>query len=53
MAEKSQHATSAANLKFLHYKRQILFRNFKWRSGTGNYKVTSARDFSKFVKGRR
>jgi hypothetical protein len=25
----------AAHLKFLHHKRQILFRNFKWKDGTG------------------
>jgi len=25
----------AAHLKFLHDKRQILFRNFKWKGGTG------------------
>jgi hypothetical protein len=27
--------TSAAYLKFLHHKRRILFRNFKWKTGTG------------------
>ncbi len=27
--------TSAAHLKFLRDRRQIPFRNFKWRSGTG------------------
>jgi hypothetical protein len=25
---------SAAHLKFLQHKRQIPFRNFKWKSGT-------------------
>jgi hypothetical protein len=28
---------SAAHLKFLHRRRQILSRNFKWKSGTKNY----------------
>ena len=53
MAERSEHATSATHLKFLHHERQIPFRNFKWTSGTGIIKFASARDFSKFVKGRR
>src|SRR5579872_7133462 len=42
---------SAAHLKFLHHKRQILSRNFKWKSGTGNYGFASVHDFPKFVKG--
>jgi hypothetical protein len=41
---------SAAHLKFLHHKRQIQSRNFKWKSGTRKYKVASAHDFPKFVK---
>ena len=42
---------SAAHLKFLHRKRQIPSRNFKWKSGTRNYGFGSAHDFPKFVKG--
>jgi orotate phosphoribosyltransferase len=53
MAEGREHAASAAHLKFLRYKRQIRFGNFKWKSGTRMIGFTSARDFSKFVKGRR
>ena len=53
MAEGNEHGTSATHLKFLHHKRQIPFRNFKWKSGTRIIKFASARDFSKFVKGRR
>jgi hypothetical protein len=30
----TQASASAAHLKFLHHKRQILSRNFKWKSGT-------------------
>jgi len=43
----------AAHLKFLHDKRQILFRNFKWKSGTRIIRFASAHDFPKFVKGGR
>ena len=43
--------TGAAHLKFLHRKRQIPFRNFKWISGTRNHTFASAHDFPKFVKG--
>ena len=53
MAAATELNASAAHLKFLHHKRQILFRNFKWRSGTRIIGLASARDFSKFVKGRR
>jgi hypothetical protein len=45
--------TSAAHLKFLHYKRQILSRNFKWKAALVMKKLASAHDFPKFVKGRR
>jgi hypothetical protein len=44
-------STSAAHLKFLHYKQRILSRNFKWESGTRINKFASAHDFPKFVKG--
>jgi hypothetical protein len=42
---------SAAHLKFLHRKRQIPFRNFKWKSGTTVYRLASAHGFPKFVNG--
>jgi len=42
--------TIAAHLKLLLNKRQIPFRNFKWKSGTRNHTFASAHDFPKFVK---
>ena len=42
--------TSAAHLKLLLNKRQIPFRNFKWKNGTRNHTFASARDLPKFVK---
>ena len=53
MAAAAEHAASAAHLKFLHRERQTPFRNFEWKSGTSIKSFASARDFSKFVKGRR
>ena len=41
--------TSAAHLKLLLNKRQIPFRNFKWKSGTRFNMFASAHDFPKFV----
>ena len=40
----------AAYLKFLHHKRRIRSRNFKWKSGTRINKFSSAHDFPKFVE---
>ena len=53
MVAAAEHTSGVADLKFLHHKRPIPFRNFKWRSGTGMIGLTGARDFSKFVKGER
>ncbi len=44
-------STSAAHLKFLHYKQRVPPRNFKWESGTSINKFASAHDFPTFVKG--
>jgi hypothetical protein len=53
MAADNEHTASAAHLKFLRHERQIRFGNFKWKNGIRMIRFTGARDFSKFVKGRR
>jgi hypothetical protein len=51
MTTKPLMPPSAAHLKFLRPKRQMLSRNFKWKMRHSNLYFANAHDFPKFVKG--